>query len=136
MPRDAGLWDPQLAQNKENYKSLRWVEDQKVYGKEWGRYVIRDSVDLRKVGNTTFLKTRPGEDGHWHLKGGAIHLAELFAKLGCMSTVAELMLWNYNGPTLFRKREHAWGSIDVRAAGAQRKCTYGRPGHRSDVCKP
>ena len=47
-------------------------------GNERDQEVIHDSVELRKVGNTTLLKTRHGVDGHWHLKGGATHLAELF----------------------------------------------------------
>ena len=47
LPRDAGLWDPQLAQNKENYYSLRWVQTQQISGDEWNQYVIPHRHDLR-----------------------------------------------------------------------------------------
>ena len=78
-------------------------------GNERDQEVIHDSVDLRKVRNATLLKTRHGVDGHWHLTGGAINLAELFTTVCPIFTVAELLYWHYNSPTLLRKRDHAWG---------------------------
>ena len=45
----------------------------------------------QEIGDTTVLKTRINEDGHWHLKGGAINLSELFATFGPAFTVAEII---------------------------------------------
>ena len=80
-----------------------------IPGNETDEFVIPDCVDLRKLGNATVLKTRPNEDGHWHLKGGAINLSELSATVGPTFTVAEIMFWYYNSTKLLRKRDHAWG---------------------------
>ena len=87
-------------------------------------------MDLAEVGNTTILRTRGGGNGHCHLNGGAITLAELFDKFGERYTVAELMLWYYNAPEMLRTRQRSWGWIGVRAVGRQHYLTYGRPGHR------
>ena len=135
LPKDAGLWDPQLARDTSNFKLLQWAYAQAIPGNESGESVIPDDVDLVKLGNTTVLKTRPDEDGHWHLKGGAINLAWLFATFGPACTVLEIMYYYHNCPKLLRKREHAWASIENRAAGAQRMATFGRSGHQSHVCK-
>ena len=59
------------------------------------------------VGNTTILRTNQNEDGHWHLEGGAITLAELFAVFGRFCTISELMFWYHNAPKVVRKRPHA-----------------------------
>ena len=130
LPRDAGLWDQQLASDQENYAALGKVQNRMHRGTEWDQYLIDQSVDLTKVGNTNIMFARPGKDGHWHVNGGAITLAELFYKFGKEHTVAELMLWYHNAPKVLRKRQHSWGSPDVRAAAKQRMFTYGRPGHR------
>ena len=118
-----------------NSHSLKWAHAQMIPGNESDEFVIPDCVDLGELGNATVLKTRPDEDGHWHLKGGAINLAGLFATFDPNCTVAEIMCYYYNSPKLLRKREHAWGSNENRAAGAQRMATFGRSGHQSHVCK-
>ena len=128
LPRDADLWHTQFASNEQNYQALSRLTFQ--WSNHTRCWVIPDSVDLTKVGNTTILRSRAGENGHWHLNGGAITLAELFDKFGERYTVAELMLWYYNAPKILRTRQHAWGSKDVRAAAIQRWKTYGRPGHQ------
>ena len=130
LPRDAGLWDQQLASDQENYEALGRLRAHIRPGNEWDQYVIHGSVDLTQVGDTNILKTRPGEDDHWHVNGGAISLAELFDKFGEKYTVAELMLWYYNAPNNLRKRHHSWASKDVIAASRMRKKVYDHYGHR------
>ena len=130
LPRDAWLWDQQLASDQENYAALDKLMHHRHRGKEWDQWVIHESVDLTQVGNTNILRARLGQNGHWHLNGGAISLSEFFAKFAEEYTVAELMFWYYNAPKVFRKRQHSLGSPDVRAAGKQRMFTYGNPGHR------
>ena len=72
-----------------------------VPGQHPGETFIHDDVDLTQVGNTTIFRTNVGEDGHWHMNGGAISLLELFDKFGDDFTVSELMLWYWNAPNVF-----------------------------------
>ena len=128
LPRDAVFWDPQFAASKENFEALKVLRFERD---PWGDLCVPLDVDLTKVGNTTILRTRDGDTGHWQLNGGGITLAELFYKFGEHYTVSELMNWYYNARKNLRKRKHAWGSADCRNASLQRWKTYGRPGHRS-----
>ena len=136
LPRDAVFWDPQFASSQQNFealKRLRFAKDR------WGNEYVPMDVDLTKVGNTTILRTRDGDTGHWQLNGGGITLAELFFKFGGHYTVAELMSWYYNADKVLRKKKHAWGSVECKKAAMQRWKTYGRPGHQSqeiDTSRP
>ena len=129
LPRNSDLWNPQYASSQENYEALAKLRHQED---QWGYSMVHPDEDLRSVGNTTILKTRDGEDGHWHLNGGGISLAELFYEFVEHYTVAELMHWYYNAPKVLRKKEHSWGSPECRKASLQRWKTYGRPGHQSE----
>ena len=129
MPRDAGLWDQQFALNEDNYRALKDMGRVSTVRGADGQE-MHPSVELAAAGNTTILRTKPGITGHWRLNGGAISLPELFDKFGEEFTVSELMLWYFNAPKVFRKRQHSWGSAEVRAAAYQRFKTYGRYGHR------
>ena len=64
------------------------------------------------------------------MKGGGITLGRLFAIFGERCTAQELMFWYYHAPKLCKKRQHAWGSKDVRDAAKFRKETFGHWGHR------
>ena len=92
--------------------------------------MVHHSIDLERVGNTTILRTEQGQKGHWHLSGGAITLAELLLKFGQHYTVSELMNYWYNAKKIFRKEQHAWGSLDCRKSALQRWRSTEPPGHQ------
>ena len=71
-----------------------------------------------------------GKDGHWHRKGRATTLAELFLAFGEKHTAYEIFFWYLHAEKLCLKRPHSWGSPDVRNAAHTRKRTYGHWGHR------
>ena len=127
LPRQVDVWDPQFATSYENYEALSKLTHRRS---PQDPNMIHDSEDLTKLGNTTILRTRAGDAGHWRLNGGAITLAELFHQFGKNYTVAELMLWYCQAPKMLKKRPHAWGSKDVRAAATERWKVYGRAGHQ------
>ena len=116
LPRDVALWNPQYGRNKGNASALASLP-------RGSEREFRDNVDLLAVGNTTILRTKQNCDGHWHLQGGAISLAQLFEQFGDRYTVYELMFWYHNAPKICKKRP-----LDRRDAAQERKKTWGR-GH-------
>ena len=123
LPKNSLLWNVQYAISAKNAGALSRISPS-------NEEQINASVDLLAVGNTTILRSRKNEVGHWRLNGGAITLGQLLAEFGKDFTVCELMLWYHNAPKVVRKRPHPWGSGDVRAAAKERMKTYGRYGHR------
>ena len=124
LPRDRALWIPQFSKKRTNARQLALIAQSPVCA--WPLVSqIAVGIDLLAVGNTTILRTRRNEDGHWHLSGGAIGLAELFALFGRDYTVSDLMCWYHNAPKVVRKRPHAWGSPGVRDAAHERRKAFG-----------
>ena len=125
LPRDKVLWHPQYATKLKGQRALVALPKG---GDPRGRF--DDDVDLLAVGSTTILRAMEGGDGHWHLRGGAITLPQLFAKVGSQFAVQELMFWYSHAPKVVKKRLHAWGSEDVRQAAQLRKRVFNHYGHR------
>ena len=127
LPRDACLWDKQYAKNPEQRLALGNLR------------VVRGEIDPRenldRLGATTILFPEFGCGGHlvghWRRSGRAITLAQLLRDFGDRIRALELMFWYYHANKLVRKRDHPWGSKDVRAAAHLRNEVYGHRGHRS-----
>ena len=130
MPKDSGLCDPQFALTEDNFKTLKKIAPNTIAGSRHREKRMHHSVDLVAVGNTTILRSEPGNSGHWRLSGGAVSLPMLFDAFDKEFTVSEIMLWYSNAPKVLRKKQHAWGSPECRAAAYQRLKTYGHYGHR------
>jgi hypothetical protein len=129
LPRHAELWDQQFASNEQRYEALGNLRFKKD---GYGNLMVHPAFDLTKVGNTTIFRTQAGVNGHWHLNGGAITLAEPFFKFATH-------YWYYNAKKKCRKKKHPWGSVDCRKSALQRWKTLGRPGHQSheiDTSRP
>ena len=129
LPRDKALWDPQFATSAANRSNLaKMPREYSNYFGDFGKF--GNEVDLLAIGNTTILRTRENEHGHWYLqRGGAFTLADLFAKFGDTYTVSELMFWYHHAPKLVKKRPHSWANADRRAAAAVRHEATGHYGH-------
>jgi hypothetical protein len=121
VPRERVLWNPQYAARSRNVQALANL------AKGEG-CLIDQGEDLVAIGNTTILRTRRAQNGHWRLRGGAITLAELLFQFGKDFTIFELMFWYHHADKIVKKRPHAWGSQEVRDAANERKKTYGRYG--------
>jgi len=130
LPRDAELWDQQWASDEANFKALRNLNRHVSTNASTGERLVSPSLDLTTLGNTNIIVNFPGENGYWHLNGGAITLPELFEQFGEHYTVAELFLWYHQAPKVCRRRVHAWGHPDVKAANLQRLETYGNRSHQ------
>ena len=63
-------------------------------------------------------------------EGRAITLGELMMELGSHYTLMEIYYWYYHAVRLCYKKDHPWGSIDVRDACKLRKRELGGYGHR------
>ena len=136
LPRHAELWDQQFASGARNYEELGKLQ---FKWDGYGNLMVHPACDLTKVGNTTISRTQEGFNGHWHLHGGGITLADLFFKFGKHYTVSELMNWYYNANKICRKKKHPWGSVDCRKSALQRWRSNGPPGHQShdiDTSRP
>ena len=72
----------------------------------------------------------PAQGGHWRREGKAITLGELMMELGSHYTLMEIYYWYYHAVRLCYKKDHPWGSIDVRDACKLRKRELGGYGHR------
>ena len=107
LPRHAELWDQQFASGVRNYEELGKLQF------KWdgcGKLMVHPDCDLTKVGDTKILRSREGFNGHWHLYGFGITLADLFFKFGKHYTVVELMNWYYRANKICQKKGHPWGS--------------------------
>ena len=93
LPRHAEFWNQQFASDQDNFERLGNLRSKQD---SYGNWMVPETYDLTKVGNTTILRTEDGVIGHWQLNGGASTLAELFFKFGQHYTVSELMNWYYN----------------------------------------
>ena len=123
LPRNSLLWNSQYAISAKYAGALSRISPS-------NEEQINESVDLLAVGNTTILRSRKNEVGHWRLNGGAITLGQLLVQIGKDVTVCELMLWYHKAPKVARKRPHPWGSDDARASAHERFKAYGRRVHR------
>ena len=130
LPRDAELLGQQWASDEANFKALRNLNRHVSTNASTGERLVSPSLDLTTLGNTNIIVNFPGENGYWHLNGGAISLPELFEQFGEHYTVAELFLWYHQAPKVCRRRVHAWGHLDVKAANLQRLETYGTRAHQ------
>ena len=88
-------------------------------------------LDYSRLPKTTMVKWEGGgNDGHWHRKGRATTLTELFFEFGEKHSAYEIFFWYLHAEKLCLKRQHSWGSATVRAAAHARKETFGHYGHR------
>ena len=136
-----GLWQPQFAKNSEDRNAMKMMGAGMPAEKGEGRGQRRQSVggvgcpllDYRQCPTTTMLQWEgDGKDGHWHRKGTAMSLTELFFKFGKEHSAYEIFFWYLHAEKLCLKRDHSWGSATVRQAAHARYEATGRWGHKGE----